>query len=102
MTSLFGGGPARPTRTPEEMIARVEQLKISIANQVAQQNAQDIMEKVNEKCFTKCITKPGTSLSSSDEKCLSTCMERYLEAFDIVNRAYITRLRKERLDQQSP
>ncbi|KAI0833754.1 Tim10/DDP family zinc finger-domain-containing protein [Trametes gibbosa] len=101
MTSLFGGSAAKPTRTPEEMTARLEQLKSSIANQLALQNAQEIMTKVTQKCFTKCITKPGTSLSGSDEKCLSMCMERYLEAFDIVNKAYITRLRKERLDQQS-
>ncbi|KAI0636162.1 Tim10/DDP family zinc finger-domain-containing protein [Trametes polyzona] len=103
MTSLFGGSstPARSPAAPHaETAARVEQLKSTIQNQLALQNAQEIMNKVNEKCFVKCVPKPGTSLSSSEERCLSQCMERYLEAFDMVNRTYIARLRKERLDQQ--
>ncbi|EIW57822.1 uncharacterized protein TRAVEDRAFT_48851 [Trametes versicolor FP-101664 SS1] len=54
-----------------------------------------------KKCFTKCITKPGGALSGSDEKCLSNCMQQYLSAYDIVNAAYVSRLRKERLDQQA-
>ncbi|KAJ9533250.1 hypothetical protein QJQ45_018324 [Haematococcus lacustris] len=32
---------------------------------------------VRDKCFKLCITSPGTSLSSSDQKCLSRCMDRY-------------------------
>ncbi|KAJ1505132.1 hypothetical protein HMI55_001730 [Coelomomyces lativittatus] len=51
--------------------------------------------KVSEACFTKCISKPGTKLDSSDETCLSKCMDRYLEAWDIVSKAYVSRIQKE-------
>ncbi|KAI0667801.1 Tim10/DDP family zinc finger-domain-containing protein [Trametes maxima] len=101
MTSLFGGSSAKPTPTPADITARVEQFKDRVRNELALQNAQEIMNKVNEKCFAKCVPKPGSSLSSSEEKCLSQCMDRYLDAFDLVNRSYVARLRKERLDQQS-
>ncbi|KAL7279398.1 hypothetical protein PYCCODRAFT_1480595 [Trametes coccinea BRFM310] len=100
MASLFGGSSSS-TSTPADMAARLEQVKNSIHNELALQNAQELMNKVTEKCFAKCVPKPGGSLSSSEEKCLSQCMERYLEAFDTVNRTYIARLKKERFDQQS-
>ncbi|KAI0654686.1 Tim10/DDP family zinc finger-domain-containing protein [Cubamyces menziesii] len=100
MTSLFGGS-SNPTASSADMAARLEQVKNSIHNELALQNAQELMNKVTDKCYVKCVPKPGGSLSSSEEKCLSQCMERYLEAFDIVNRTYIARLRKERVDQQS-
>ncbi|KAI0759557.1 Tim10/DDP family zinc finger-domain-containing protein, partial [Trametes elegans] len=83
-----------------EVAARLQQFKSSIHNELALQNAQELMNKVNEKCFAKCVPKPGSSLSSSEEKCLSQCMDRYLEAFDMISRTYFTRIKKERLDAQ--
>ncbi|KAF8433370.1 Tim10/DDP family zinc finger-domain-containing protein [Boletus edulis BED1] len=53
--------------------------------------AQELISKTSEKCFAKCVTKPGTSLSSSEETCLSRCMDRYLEAFNIVSRTLTSR-----------
>jgi len=67
----------------------------SVRQELALANAQELMNKASERCFTKCITKPGTSLSSSEETCLSRCFERYLEAFNIVSQTYITRVRRE-------
>jgi import inner membrane translocase subunit TIM13 len=31
---------------------------------------------VTEKCFKKCITSPGSSMGSSDQKCVAMCMDR--------------------------
>lgn len=36
-----------------------------------------LQQTVRDKCFKICISSPGTSLSSSDQKCLSRCMDRY-------------------------
>jgi len=72
----------------------------SVRSEIALANAQELMNKTNEKCFLKCVTEPSTSLSSSEEKCLSLCLERYMEAFNIVSRTYINRISKERLDGQ--
>ncbi|KAH9933671.1 Tim10/DDP family zinc finger-domain-containing protein [Epithele typhae] len=98
MTSLFGSSPkpASFSPSPEETAARVEMLKTQIRNEMAMRNASELMGKLTEKCDTKCVTKPGSSLSGSEQKCISQCMERYLEAFDIVSKAYVAKIREEK------
>ena len=53
------------------------------------------VQKVNEHCFDKCIPSPGSSLTSSEEGCLSTCMEKYISLWNVASRSYITRVGKE-------
>ncbi|PIL32167.1 transporter [Ganoderma sinense ZZ0214-1] len=98
---LFTPPPLRPRPYPE-VAARLESIKNSIRNELALQNAQELMSKVNDKCYAKCIPKPGASLSGSEEKCLSQCMDRYLEAFNIISKSYVLRLKKDKLDLQTP
>ncbi|KAM5544607.1 hypothetical protein V8D89_001505 [Ganoderma adspersum] len=104
MTSLFGASrtPTGAPSSPAEVAARLESIKSSIRNELALQNAQELMNKVNDKCYVKCVPKPGASLSSSEEKCLTQCMDRYLEAFNIINKSYISRLKKDKFDLQTP
>lgn len=80
------------------MAARKDAVIKSIRSEMALANAQELMNKTNEKCFAKCVTKPSTSLSGSEETCLARCLDRYMEAFNIVSRAYISRISKERLE----
>ena len=35
------------------------------------------MQTVRDKCFHACVTKPSSSLSSSEQTCLSRCSDRY-------------------------
>ncbi len=35
------------------------------------------LQTVRDKCFKACLGNPGSSLSSSDQKCLNRCMDRY-------------------------
>jgi len=72
----------------------------SVRNELALANAQELINKTNDKCFAKCVTKPSTSLSGSEETCLSRCFDRYMEAFNIISRTYAMRLSKERLEGQ--
>lgn len=51
---------------------------------------------MTEKCFKKCINKPGTVLDSSETKCVALCMDRYMDAWNIISRAFGTRLQRER------
>ena len=53
----------------QEIISQVQQ-------QVALANMQELLQKVTDKCFKRCITSPGSSMSSSDNKCVSLCMDR--------------------------
>ncbi|THH04225.1 hypothetical protein EW145_g5679 [Phellinidium pouzarii] len=80
------------------MQARKERLMTQIHSELALNGAQELINKINDKCFYKCVTKPSTALSGSEETCLSRCMERYMEAFNIVSRTYAARLSRERTE----
>ncbi|KAF8905001.1 Tim10/DDP family zinc finger-domain-containing protein [Gymnopilus junonius] len=82
------------------MAARKEAVMNNVRQELALANAQELMNKASERCFAKCVTKPGDSLSSSEQTCLSRCLDRYMEAFDIVSRTYTARVSKERHEGQ--
>lgn len=52
-------------------------------------------QKMNEACFEKCVPNPGTSLSSGESACLKNCMDKYMAAWNQVNVAFVTRVKKE-------
>lgn len=56
-------------------------------------------QKLQESCFDKCVPKPGTSISSGEQTCLTTCMEKYMAAWNQVNSAYINRIRQDHANQ---
>ncbi|KAH6896548.1 Tim10/DDP family zinc finger-domain-containing protein [Thelonectria olida] len=58
-------------------------------------NARVLIENLQETCFEKCVPKPGASLSSGEQSCMTSCMEKYMAAWNQVNSAYIARLRQE-------
>merc|ERR1712038_738644 len=72
-----------------------DELMRNVQAQVALANMQELLTKVTDKCFKKCITSPASSLSGGDQKCLSMCMDRYMEAFNIVSRSYTQRISQE-------
>lgn len=47
------------------------------------------IQTVRDKCFEKCVTKPSSSLSSSEQQCLSRCADRYGEATQAVLRSVL-------------
>ncbi|XP_001364576.1 mitochondrial import inner membrane translocase subunit Tim13 [Petaurus breviceps papuanus] len=70
----------------------MEQVKV----QIAVANAQELLQRMTNKCFRKCIGKPGSSLDNSEQKCIAMCMDRYMDAWNTVSRAYNSRLQRER------
>ncbi|EYE97697.1 protein translocase subunit TIM13 [Aspergillus ruber CBS 135680] len=77
----------------------VDEIKSTIIKQLQQEaavnNARQLIGKVNEHCFDKCIPSPGSTLSSSEEGCLSTCMEKYISLWNVASKSYIARVGKE-------
>uniref|UniRef100_A0A8B9TB07 Mitochondrial import inner membrane translocase subunit n=7 Tax=Neognathae TaxID=8825 RepID=A0A8B9TB07_ANAPL len=53
-------------------------------------------QRMTDKCFRKCIGKPGGSLDNSEQKCIAMCMDRYMDSWNTVSRAYNSRLQRER------
>ncbi|XP_063776154.1 mitochondrial import inner membrane translocase subunit Tim13 [Pseudophryne corroboree] len=72
--------------------AIMEQVKV----QIAVANAQELLQRMTDKCFRKCIGKPGGSLDNSEQKCIAMCMDRYMDAWGTVSKAYNSRLQRER------
>ncbi|EPQ54287.1 hypothetical protein GLOTRDRAFT_43890 [Gloeophyllum trabeum ATCC 11539] len=83
------------------MQAKKDEMKRELENEIRVQQAQGLLASIDEKCFAKCITKPGTSMSRTEETCLSRCLDRYMEAFDIVSRVYLARIQRERIDRST-
>merc|ERR1712240_52945 len=93
-SSLGGAGGGAPggqlTGAQKEML--MEQVK----QQVAIQTFNELLQKMTNKCFSKCVSKPGTSLDSGEQRCLSYCMDRYMETWNLVSKTYQSRILKER------
>ncbi|KAK4114084.1 hypothetical protein N656DRAFT_677661, partial [Canariomyces notabilis] len=53
------------------------------------------LQNVNENCFEKCVPKPGTSLSSGERTCITQCLEKYMAAWNQVERAFMRRVQEE-------
>ncbi|KAL8925641.1 MAG: hypothetical protein Q9172_002145 [Xanthocarpia lactea] len=72
--------------------------KTQIMNQIRQEaavnNARALINKLNGHCFDKCIPSPGSSLSSREQSCLSSCMEKYMGTWNTVSRVYIAQIQK--------
>ncbi|KAJ1997622.1 protein translocase subunit [Coemansia thaxteri] len=85
--SASGGGSAAE---------RKEEVKQQVRQELAMANAQELISNVNKHCVKMCIATPGTSLSGSDEACLSRCMDKYLASWDTVSRAYVARINQEK------
>ncbi|KAI9138424.1 Tim10/DDP family zinc finger protein, partial [Paraphysoderma sedebokerense] len=72
-----------------------QQIMDQVKSELALANAQELVNKMGDKCFNKCITKPGARLDSSEQTCLAKCMDRYMEAWNIVSKSYIGRAQRE-------
>ncbi|XP_045463255.1 mitochondrial import inner membrane translocase subunit Tim13 [Harmonia axyridis] len=76
--------------------AQKDELMDQVKQQIAVANVQELLTKMTEKCFKKCINKPGTSLDSSEQKCVAMCMDRYMDSWNLVSEVYRQRIQRER------
>nr|CAH8862081.1 unnamed protein product [Trichobilharzia regenti] len=77
--------------TPAQKGQLMEQMRA----EVALASARELLEKMSDKCFEKCVSKPGTSLDNSEQKCIGLCMDRYVEAWNLVSKVFAARIRRE-------
>ncbi|KAJ5758587.1 Mitochondrial import inner membrane translocase subunit tim13 [Penicillium odoratum] len=71
-------------------------VKANLVQQLQQEsamtNARALIQKINENCFEACVPTPGSSLSAQENSCLTTCMEKYINMWNITSRTYINRI----------
>ncbi|KAJ5604488.1 hypothetical protein N7510_009642 [Penicillium lagena] len=90
--SFFGSSSAAPAKPAEDVkSAIVRQLQ----QEAAMANARALIGKINEHCFDACIPAPGSTLSSKESTCLSSCMEKYIAMWNVTSRTYIARVGQE-------
>ncbi|KAH8235556.1 hypothetical protein KR032_002479 [Drosophila birchii] len=63
-----------------------------IEKQKQQVNAQ--IHQFNEVCWEKCIGKPGNKLDSATEKCLSNCVDRFIDTSLLITQRFGEMLQK--------
>ncbi|RJE20889.1 hypothetical protein PHISCL_06785 [Aspergillus sclerotialis] len=89
--ALFGSGSSSNQSQQDAKAAIIKQVQA----EAAVTNARALISRVNEHCFEHCIPKPGSTMSSSEESCLSNCMEKYISMWNVVNRTYVSRISSE-------
>ncbi len=69
---------------PNELMARIQE----------QNNAQmgeQFREQVTGKCFKVCVTSPGKALTTREQTCIDRCLDRFVEAMNLVTEALANR-----------
>jgi len=93
--SLFNRSSSSTPGTSTDQNAK----KLKVMSQVKQElevaRLQELINNMTQRCYTVCQPS-GSALSNKDQACLSNCMDRFFEAFDVVSRTYVQRLGKER------
>ncbi|KAL7744186.1 hypothetical protein ACLKA6_009159 [Drosophila palustris] len=76
------------TETETEMRRRFKQAATAVT-------VQHMLSKLATQCFRKCVARPQESLDGREERCIVLCMDRYVDSFNLVARAYGNRLQRE-------
>ncbi|RMZ75647.1 hypothetical protein DV738_g5371, partial [Chaetothyriales sp. CBS 135597] len=84
--------PSPPNATSAQIRQRLQN---AVLYQTNVMNAKFLISKVNENCFEKCVPAPGSSLSGKEQACLSSCLEKYVEAWNTVSKTYLRRIQRE-------
>lgn len=71
-----------------------KQLESQIAQELAIANATELVNKITENCFDKCIPRPGPVITAPENECTRQCMEKYMYAWNLISKAYITRVQQ--------
>ncbi|WZN65757.1 mitochondrial inner membrane translocase subunit Tim13 [Chloropicon roscoffensis] len=81
----FAGGQSVQMPSESDMMHQVKA-------ELATAYAQEFYNTVRDKCFKACVTSPSSSLSSSERTCLERCVDRYVEATQVVSQSAIKAL----------
>eukprot|EP01026_Neomeris_dumetosa_P076329 TRINITY_DN81826_c0_g1_i1.p1 TRINITY_DN81826_c0_g1~~TRINITY_DN81826_c0_g1_i1.p1 ORF type:complete len:110 (+),score=4.71 TRINITY_DN81826_c0_g1_i1:49-330(+) len=67
-----------------------QQVMQDIQQQMGAMHLQEYMTSMRDKCFKVCIQKPSNKLQSSEQQCLSKCIDNYMQATEIVTNSLIS------------
>ncbi|XP_017099489.2 mitochondrial import inner membrane translocase subunit Tim13 [Drosophila bipectinata] len=70
-----------------------------VRQEIVLANIQELLQKMTRRCFSDCVGVPGLELRSEERECLDNCMDRFMDAVQVVSRQYFRRRRRQ---QQQP
>lgn len=93
LSSIFGGATPSQQQTTNSggSSAVTDQLKNQIGQELAVANATELVNKATENCFAKCLKSP---YSDGNENCVDECLAKYMRSWNVVSRAYISRIQQ--------
>jgi len=47
-----------------------------------------LIKATEQECFKRCIFQPAGSLSTSEQACVSACVDKYWHTFDVVAQSW--------------
>lgn len=90
--ALFGGStPAASTLSQIKT-----QLQEQISQELAVANATELVNKITENCFEKCVQVPQDHVTAPQSACVNQCLEKYMRSWNVISKAYITRIQQEK------
>lgn len=70
----------------------MQEVKKQIETEMAAATLQELVEDMTEKCFNICVKKPGSTLDNYEQRCLGNCMDRFIDSYNVVTKAYTARI----------
>uniref|UniRef100_A0A023G0G4 Mitochondrial import inner membrane translocase subunit n=1 Tax=Amblyomma parvum TaxID=251391 RepID=A0A023G0G4_AMBPA len=61
-----------------------EELKTFIEGETEKQRYQSLVHELTEKCWDVCIEKPSARLDSKTENCIQNCVNRFIDATNLI------------------
>ncbi|EAZ63555.1 hypothetical protein PICST_37361 [Scheffersomyces stipitis CBS 6054] len=90
--ALFGSSSSAAPAPASKSLK--QEIQDQISQELAVANATELVSKITENCFEKCISQPGTSLNGQEDFCVNQCLEKYMRSWNVISRAYITRIQQ--------
>ena len=84
-----GGGP--PTVNQETIQQSIKVLQL----QAQMEQQEFLVQTINDTCFKMCVQTPGSTVDSSQQKCLAKCIDRYVDAWNCISRSVTNKIRQQ-------
>lgn len=69
-----------------------QDIKKQLQAEIQAATFQELVEGITENCYSTCVKKPGTSLDSYEQRCISNCMDRYIDSYNLVTKVFTSHL----------
>jgi hypothetical protein len=86
----YGTQTQKDMSSPSDMDARqAQELQMLLMQEQQREIVQGAVLKLTDLCWSKCVSRPQSTLSSSEQDCITACTERYLDTVKLVSSKFM-------------